>query len=100
MHFAPTAYVALAEFNEKDGPVMIAMPIDGGNFFLAGINPDKSSRPDKRVQRIVVHADISVQRTRSIHQLKRERNLIPTFKNFRHQVCSLRPQFFTELDCG
>ena len=35
-------YVALAEFNEKDGPVVIAMPSDGGNFFLPGINPDKS----------------------------------------------------------
>jgi PAS domain S-box-containing protein len=42
MHFAPTADVALAEFHEKDGPVMIAMPIDHRNFFLPGINPDKS----------------------------------------------------------
>ena len=42
MHFAPTAYVALAEFHEKNGPVMIAMPVDDRNFFLAGINPNKS----------------------------------------------------------
>jgi hypothetical protein len=42
MHFAPTAHIALTEFNEENGPVMIAMPIHGRNFLLTGINPDKN----------------------------------------------------------
>ena len=80
MHLAPTAYVAFAEFNEKDGPVVIAMPGDRRNFFLPGIDPHKSSRPDKRVQRIVVHADVSVKRTRTIHLLKHEGHFVPGFQ--------------------
>src|ERR1700722_47556 len=100
MHFAPTAYVTLAEFNEENGPVMLAMPIDGRNLLLAGINPDKSSRPDERVQGVVVHADVSIKRTRAIHLLKHERHFIPSFNDFRQQVCPLRTQLFPQLDCG
>jgi hypothetical protein len=38
------------------------------------------------VQRIVIHADVSIQRIRAIHLLKHERHFIPSFNNFRQQV--------------
>jgi hypothetical protein len=41
---------ALAEFNEENGPVMIAMPVYGRDFLLAGINPDKGSRKCVQLQ--------------------------------------------------
>src|ERR1700722_13848232 len=50
MHLAPTTYVAFAELNEKDGPVVIAMPGDRRSFFLPGINPDKSQSSVHRGQ--------------------------------------------------
>jgi hypothetical protein len=62
VHFAPAACVTLAEFNKEDRPVMIALPIDGRNFLLPGINPDENSGPDKGMQGVIIHADVSVSR--------------------------------------
>src|SRR5450755_753610 len=72
MHFTPGAHVALTELDEEDWTV-IALPIDGKNFLLAGVNSNERSRADDRVQSVVIYSDISVERIRSIHELKRER---------------------------
>ena|ERR1022692_992399 len=88
MDFAPTAHVTLAEFNEEDRPVMIAVPIQDRNFLLARINPDKSSGPDKRVQSVVVHPDISVERTRPIYLLKHQRH-----QGSRQHGCTARTSY-------
>jgi hypothetical protein len=57
MHFAPGAHVTLTEFDEKDWTI-IAVPVNGGNFLLPGINSNERSRPDDRVQVVVIHSDI------------------------------------------
>jgi hypothetical protein len=40
MHFAPGAHVTLTEFDEKDWTI-IAVPVNGGNFLLPGINSNE-----------------------------------------------------------
>src|ERR1700686_2321942 len=73
LHLAPTAHVTFAQFNEKNGPVMIAVPVNLKNLFLPRIDSDKRSRPDDRVQGVVIQSDVSVERTRPFHLLKHER---------------------------
>ena len=95
MHFAPTAHVALTQFDEKDRPIMIAVPMHGRNFLLARIDSNERAGTDERVQGVVVHSDVSVQRIGAIHLLKHERDFIPSFQYLGHEVSPLHTQFLS-----
>ena len=48
-HLAPSADVMVAEFHEKDRPIMIAVPTKGGDLLLARVDAHERPRPDKRI---------------------------------------------------
>src|SRR6185312_7093671 len=80
-----------------DWPVMVAVPMDDRNPLLSGIDAHKSPGPNERIQGVVIHSDISVQRTRSIQQLKHKWNFVPGFNHLGHQVSPFRPESLSKL---
>ena len=63
----------------------------------AGIDPHKRPRPDERIQRVVIHADISIQGVRPVDELQHRRNFVPGFDHLRHEIGSFHPQFLSQF---
>jgi hypothetical protein len=48
-HLAPSTDVMVTELHEKDRPIMLAVPTEGGDFLLARVDAHERPRPDKRI---------------------------------------------------
>jgi hypothetical protein len=99
VQFAPTAHVAISELEEKDGTVMLVMPVDWRHCSLAGIDLHKRSRPNDRVQRVILHPDVPVKRIAPVYLPQQSgRNVPPIFNHLRHEVGSFGPQPLSEFE--
>ena len=80
VQFAPTTNIAVAELEEKDRTVMLVMPIHWWNCPRPGVNLHKGSRTNNRVQRVILHPDVSVKRIAPVHLLQESRgDILPIF---------------------
>src|SRR5580700_3442965 len=101
MQFAPTTNIAVVEFEGKDRTVMLVMPIHWRNCSLPGIDLHKRSRTNNRVQRIILHPDVTVKKIVPVHLLQQcVGNIFPIFDYLRHEVGSfgLQPLLSSRVD--
>ena len=101
MQFAPTTNIAVVEFEGKDRTVMLVMPIHWRNCSLPGIDLHKRSRTNNRVQRVILHPDVTVKRIVPVHLLQQcVGNIFPIFDYLRHEVGSfgLQPLLSSRVD--
>ena len=101
MQFAPTTNIAVVEFEGKDRTVMLVMPIHWRNCSLPGIDLHKRSKTNNRVQRVILHPDVTVKRIVPVHLLQQcVGNIFPIFDYLRHEVGSfgLQPLLSSRVD--
>ena len=98
MQFAPAAYIAIAEFKEKDWTVMLVMPIHWWDRSLSGIDPDEGTGANNGVERMVLHSDVAVKGIAPVDLLQqRGRNIFPIFEDLGQKIGPFEPQSFPEF---
>ena len=98
MQFAPTAYIAIAEFKEKDWTVMLVMPIHWWDRSLPGIDLNEGTGANDGVERVVLHSDVAVKGIAPIDLLQQGgRNIFPIVEYLGQKIGSFEPQSLPEF---
>jgi hypothetical protein len=98
IEFAPTADVAIAEFEEEDRAVEVVMPIYGWDRPLPGIDLDEGTGANNGVESAVLHSNVAVKGIAPIDLLQeRGRNIFPILEYFGQKIGSFGPQSVAEF---
>ena len=83
----PRTGVAVAQLNKIDGTVEFRAPAKGLDFSHARINLDERTRPQKRIEREVPEADVTVLAVPDIEMLDQgNRNFSPKLDHARQKI--------------